>query len=79
MTLDMRDAHMAHDHHEADPRHVRAFHVSGNEVGGSCISNDQGQTGPEIEQANEVEDSYSDDVPVLQLRVVVWQTLEDAG
>ena len=79
LALDVRDTHVAHDHHKANPRHVRTFHVGSNKVGGSCIGNDQGQSSPEIEQANEIEDSNSDDVPVLQLRVVVWQTLEDTG
>lgn len=70
---------MAHDDHKSDPRHVRAFHISSNKIGGSCISDDQSQTGPEVEQANEVEHSHGDNEPVLQLWVVVWQTLEDTS
>lgn len=79
LALNVRNTHVAHDYHEADPWHIWAFHVGGNHVCGGCIGDDQSQPSPEIEQTNKIEYADGNDEPVLQLRVVVWQALEHSG
>lgn len=75
----MRDAHMAHEDHEADPWHVRAFDVRGDEVGSDCICHYEGETLPEIKETDQVEDADGDDEDVLEARVVVREAFEYAG
>jgi len=70
---------MAHEHHKADPWHIRTFDVGGDEVGGYGVCDDQGEAFPEVEEADQVEDTNGDDEYVFEARVVVWEALEDPG
>jgi hypothetical protein len=55
----MADGHVAHEKGEADPWHVWSLDVCSNEICADGIERDDGQTSPEVEEANEEENSDS--------------------
>ena len=56
---------MAHEEGEANPWHVWAFHIKRDQVGANSVNNDRGETTPQVEKTNEVEDGDTEVVSIV--------------
>lgn len=71
---------MAHDEDEGEPGHVRGPpEEEGDGVGADRGDEDRAQAGPQVEEADQVEDADADDEEVLVGGAGVGDALEEAG
>lgn len=74
--MDMVDRHVAHEHNEADPWHERSLDEVGDRICHYCGNHQRLETGPEGEEADEVEHRDADDEGVLAPWCPIWDPLE---
>lgn len=54
LSRDVRDRHVPHQEHKANPWHVRRVHLGRNRIGTACADNEGLEAPPEIEQSDQV-------------------------